>query len=337
MTLLCELPYRCANIDEKGNVYPCCSGYCNGFSFGNIFYEKEFENIWNGDRAKEFRKQFVEQKYNYCNLNVCIPHRSEDNTIALTETSEKRPSSVLLGYDRTCNVKCIFCNPEHNNYSKKFIENEEWYIDLLKDVSQVNVSCNGEALASEHSRNLIKKIVEVYPNIKFDILTNGLLFNEINLNELGILNKLSNVGISFHSLNKETYNKLVKNSDFDEVMKNVKYAIYLRKQNIIKNLEFRFVITTYNYKEMVAFAKFAQQNNATAIFMDCIQYNMSDNFYNKINIINSEHKEYNKFVKILKNPIFKENYVVINGALLSLKQVNIFTCLKKKLINALFH
>lgn len=327
MDLLCELPYRCASIDEEGEVRPCCPEYCRFFSFGNIL-KTPFSEIWNGDRAKQFRKQFILNEYKYCNLNLCLPHRSDDE-IQISEISQQRPASVLLGYDRTCNVKCIFCTPKPQNHIRKFENYDKWLPDLFKDVKQVNIACGGEALFSPHSRKLIKKIAQLYPQIKFDLLTNGLLFNEENLKELQIYDKLSTVGISFHAMKGETYNKLVKNSDFDKVMENVKYAVSLKAKNIIKTLEFRFVITAYNYKEMADFARFAKTSGALAVFMSCIKYNMTENLYKEINISDFNHPKYNDFIKVLKNPIFKEKFVIINQELFKLKP--------KNLISALFH
>lgn len=337
MSLICELPYNLVQINEFGDVFPCCSFYCGNYSFGNIL-ESPFSKIWNGEKAKNFRRQLIDKTFKYCNLEVCLPHRS-DCIIEETEIADKRPASVLLGYDRTCNVKCIFCTPllKNKSYQKKFENIENWYSDLFYDVKHVNVSCSGELFASKHCRELTKRIVQLYPDIKFDVTTNGLLFNETNLIELGIKDSLSTVGISFHSLNKKVYEKLVLKSNFDTVMKNVKYAIELKKQNKIKNLEFRFVITSYNYKEMIKFAKYAKENNARCVFMECIQYNMNSKLYKKLNILDANHSNYNSFIRLIRHPILKEDFVSINKSLFDLKPVSFLTSIKNKLISTLPH
>ena len=321
MDLYCELPYTSVNIDDYGEVHPCCTTYC---SHGNIL-EKNFSEIWNGDKAQNFRKQFVDKNFKYCKFDICLPHRSNDNSIKKEQIAYKRTASVLLGYDRTCNVNCIFCSPNNNQkYLKPFEIIEEKVSDLFKDVQNVNIASGGEVFASLHSRNLMKKIAETYPNIKFDILTNGLLFNEENLIELDIKNKLNLVGFSFHSFNRNSYNKIVKNSNFDKVMQNIDYAINLKKEGLINILQFRAVITSYNYKEMVYFAKKAKKAGANVVFLNLIKYVIPDKIYEELNVINPRHKNHNEFIKILQNPIFKEDFVTINPSLLKLKPKSIF-------------
>lgn len=324
MDLKCELPYKSINIDEQGEVHPCCAMYCSNYSFGNILKES-FHKIWNGEKAQEFRKQFVDNDYKYCKLDICLPHRSNDMSIKAEKMANTRPASVLLGYDRTCNVNCIFCRPNNNQrYLKPFEVLEDQVSDLFKDVQYVNIASGGEAFASKHSRNLIKKIAKTYPKIKFDILTNGLLLNEKTLVDLGIIDKINLLGISFHSFDRKAYNKIVKNSDFDEVMKNVKFAVDLKKKNMINMLEFRSVITVYNYKEMVDFANRAKKSSAGVVFLNLIQYDIPNIVFKEIDVINPQHREYNKFVRKLKHPIFKENFVRINPSLLTLEPNGFF-------------
>ena len=50
----------------------------------------------------------------------------------------------------------------------------------------------------------------------------------------------------------------------------------------------------------------------------------------KINIFNKKHPEYNNFVKVLKNPIFRSKICTINDTMLNLKPISIFDSLKYK-------
>ena len=142
--------------------------------------------------------------------------------------------------------------------------------------------------------------------------------------ELDIKNKLNLVGFSFHSFNRNSYNKIVKNSNFDKVMQNIDYAINLKKEGLINILQFRAVITSYNYKEMVYFAKKAKKAGANVVFLNLIKYVIPDKIYEELNVINPRHKNHNEFIKILQNPIFKEDFVTINPSLLKLKLKSIF-------------
>ena len=53
MSKYCKHPFHTIQIQNTGEVYCCCCYWTNFYSFGNIF-EKSFDEIWNGDKAKEF-------------------------------------------------------------------------------------------------------------------------------------------------------------------------------------------------------------------------------------------------------------------------------------------
>lgn len=314
---ICHYPYTSIQINEQGDVHCCCHPWCSSYSFGNIL-KQPFSEIWNGERAQEFRRQFKEDNYKYCKLDTCI--NAPDRKFKTELTAESYPDVVALSYDRICNVECIFCRACNIKQDLSPFEDnmDSWIPEVFKNAERVSLSGVGEALASMHTRNVMKKIVSLYPNIKFDILTNGMLMNEKNLEEIGIKNNLGVIRFSFHSTKKSTYNKLVKRGDFDRVMKNIHYIAELKKQNLVQQLEFRFVINAVNYKEMVPFAKMAKRIGANVTFLNLLENEDTKDKFNVLNVINPKHRNYNDFVKRLKHPIFKEDFIFINKDLLSL-------------------
>ena len=48
-------------------------------------------------------------------------------------------------------------------------------LPILKQAEIVSLNGAGEALASKHGKKLIKAIAEKYPDIKFELRTNGIL------------------------------------------------------------------------------------------------------------------------------------------------------------------
>ena len=328
---ICHYPYTSVQINENGDVHCCCHPWCSSYSFGNIL-KQSFKEIWNGERAQEFRKQFITDNYKYCKLDTCINDLSRK--YKATAIAERYPDVIALSYDRICNVQCIFCRTCNIKQDLSIFDStmDRWVPDVFNNAERVSLSGVGEAFASRHTRNVIKKIVKLYPKIKFDILTNGILMDEKNIFELGIENNLGVIRFSFHAVKKSTYNKLVKNGNFDKVIKNIKYVYELQKQGKIDQLEFRFVINSYNYKEMIDFAKMAKKYNANVTFLNLLKNSDSEREYNNLNVIDCNHKKHNDFVKLLKNPIFKEPHIIINQELLNLKTFNksLFSLLLKK-------
>ena len=165
---ICTFPFDSAQISMQGDVFVCCPPWCNSYSFGNI-YEQSFDEIWNGEKAKEFRRQFINENYNICNLDLCVKDCS--HKIIPTEFVPK-PKTFIFCYDSICNVKCIFCRSCHQKQDLSYFdENMDSIIsNMLENAENVVLSGVGEALFSPHSRKLIKRISELFPNVRFSLI-----------------------------------------------------------------------------------------------------------------------------------------------------------------------
>ena len=317
---ICSFPFDSAQINIQGDVYVCCPPWCNSYSLGNI-YKQSFDEIWNGERAKEFRRQFIKNEYKYCNLNLCVKDCSRK--IIPTELVQK-PKTFIFCYDTTCNVQCIFCRNCHNKQDLSYFDNnmDSLIYNMLENAENVVLSGVGEALFSPHSRKLIKRTSELFPNIKFSLISNGILCDERNLRELGIIDKLLSITISLHAVTKKTYNKLVINGNFDKVIENLKFLSELKKSRKLDRFILNFVVNAYNYKEMVKYINYAQSIGATVGFLELLKLETNKNIFNKLNICDKRHPKYNNFVKLMKNPIFRSDKCTINAVMTKLKPIS---------------
>jgi len=325
---ICTFPFESAQISMQGDVYVCCPPWCNSFSLGNI-YEQSFDEIWNGEKAKELRRQFINGNYNICNLDLCVKDCSHN--IIPSEIAPK-PKTFIFCYDATCNVKCIFCRSCHQKQDLSYFdENMDSIITcMLENAENVVLSGVGEAIASPHSRKLIKRISEMFPKVKFSLISNGVLCDRTNLEELGIINKLLSVTISMHAVKKQTYDKLVLGGNFERVMKNLEFLSELKRTDRLEKFILNFVVNAYNYKEMIPYIKMAEKLGATVGFLELLKLETNEQIFDKLNIVNERHPKYNDFVKIMKNPVFRSDICTINDCMLSLKPVSIIKALKYK-------
>ena len=242
------------------------------------------------------------------------------------------PKTFIFCYDATCNVKCIFCRSCHQKQDLTYFNEhmDEIIYDMLENAQNVVLSGVGECLFSPHSRKLIKRISEIYPDIKFSLISNGILCDEKTLTELGIVNKLLSVTVSLHAVKKKTYDKLVIGGDFNRVVKNLRYLSQLKKDGKLTNFILNFVVNAYNYKEMIPYMNMAEEIGATVGFLELLKLETNEDVYQKLNIFNEKHPEYNNFVKILKNPVFHSGNCTINDCMLNLKPVSFLQSLKNK-------
>ena len=185
--VICENPFKHVTIDANGDVNFCCPDWNHFYSIGNL-NESSFSEIWVGEKAQIFRKQFFENNFHICNLDLCV---KGEECLINKDIPPQKPKIVIFNYDSSCNQQCIFCRDgkvktsEIPNYINE--ENiDELLDDLLENADFVTPSTAGECFYSPSSIYLIKKISEKFPKIKFSILTNGLLASKRMFEELNI-------------------------------------------------------------------------------------------------------------------------------------------------------
>ncbi len=327
MNKICQHPFKTIQIQNTGEVYCCCCYWTDFYSFGNIF-DQSFDEIWNGEKAKEFRRQFIENNFKYCKTDVCDP-AYDDIDPKLTVAY---PIRIEFSYDRHCNVRCIFCRHEKNKEEEEYNRNKEKRIEenfdriftpVIQHAELIELNSAGELFASKHSIEIVKKIININPQIKFRIISNGILFTKKISQELGLEDRLSSAIISIHASTEKTYNKLVERGNFKAVMENVKYLSELKKSGKLETLQLNFVVTSINYKEMIDFVKFAKKMHARAFFINYHRQIDSDKLETELDISLTSHPKYNELVKILSNPIFNNEYCIVNDYLKSLKPIKL--------------
>lgn len=326
MAKYCKHPFNTIQIQNTGEVYCCCCYWTDFYSFGNIF-EKSFDEIWNGERAKEFRKQFIENNYKYCNLDVCDPYLNEFEP----DYTAEYPKKIEFSYDRHCNVRCIFCRnkadkeeEEYNRQKEKRIEEnfDRIFTPILQKADFVELNSAGELFASKHSIEIVKKIIKINPNIDFGVISNGILFTKEMTKALDLETRLTSVIISVHAMKEKTYNKLVERGNFKAVINNIKYLADLKKEKgRLNNLQLNFVVTSVNYKEMKDFVKFAKEMDAKAFFINYHRQIDSDDLMSELDVSLPSHPKYNDFVKYLQDDIFNDGHCVLSDYFRELKPV----------------
>ncbi|WP_300754475.1 radical SAM protein [uncultured Brachyspira sp.] len=330
--VVCKLPFGYLEIDYNGDVRTCCMPYIKGLSIGNI-YKQDFLDILNSDNAIFIRSNCLKGDYSMCNLELCNPNKMENvymlNSKYVTKldynTNLKKVNIIKLSYDNDCNVKCKSCRENIYRNSKEYIEEldekaKKYILPIIKYTDKVCLIGSGDPFSSRHTKNLIKMIVKEYPNIKFDLHTNGLLLNETMLNNLGIIDKLSYVQISMHAAKKDTYDKIVLGGNFNVLIDNLKFVKRLKEENRIENIFLFFVVSKVNLNDAKEFVKLEKEYSAECFFWNLRDWNthytkteMPDEYdiYNtfKDHIFDSENCHLNPYItKIRNNNQFYNSY-----------------------------
>ena len=309
---ICKTPFYTAEIFSNGDVFCCCPAYIKSGPIGNIF-QTSWDEIWNSENAKNFRKHILQGDYSLCKSNFCdsefFPLCHELKAPSINQDDFKnniiKPKIIKISTDISCNVMCTLCRTEfHCNDDiehTKLLDSkiDTIFIPMLKDVEIVNFTGSGDPFASKHFRKLIKRIAEIYPNIKFDLHTNGLLCDEANLKELGILNRLSTIQISLHSASKDIYDQIVLKGNWVKLNKNLEFIKQLLEQNKLFELHLNFVITSKNYKDIPAFIDLCNKYQAKAFLWNYRDLMFNGLDYDETNICSPIHRNHKQFIEII--------------------------------------
>lgn len=330
----CKRAFEHFEITADGNCYVCCPVDIKFYSIGNIFRD-DIDCIWNSQEAQNIRKSVLDGTYKYCSLDNCIEYAitKENQDISnFKPIMDKYPTSVYLDYDQICNGRCIFCRDKIINNEPETIKKLNDFADkkvlpLLKNASSVYINGGGEVFYSEHSKYLVKKISELYPNIKFTIITNGLLCNEKSISSLGIKNKIKDLTISIHAATDETYKKIVRSGSFSTILENLKSISEMKKRGELDYVQLIFVVSSLNYTEMPQFAELAKSFGLRAFFN--VYFKTGDNEMmkeaEKYMIHLPEHINHQHLLNILADKRLYPSELCALGPVLSTLQKKVMT------------
>lgn len=320
MNNVCIQPFTAIEVTRNGDVYTCCPPFINNYSIGNIYESENIEDLWFSQKAEVLRKKILNNDYSLCNLELCrqIKLASDEN---YNEKFRCLPRYITLAYDKECNLQCITCRDKKYKNTLEEIEIYDKKIDtilvpLLKEAKILALSGSGEALFSAHSRQLIKKVAHINKELKFNINTNGLLFNEENIKALGLKNRINEVFVSLPTINKSVYDQIMLGSNLEVVIKNIKWMAKSQILGEIKKATINTVISVLNYKDISELIHFAKELD---IYITISQFNywgtVFGKNYEEIAVWNEKHKNHIEFVRELKkinydkcflSPLFEE-------------------------------
>lgn len=325
---VCARPFHTLSIVPSGHCITCCPAYINNYTIGNPA-QHDMKNVWNSHRAKTLRNLLINNDYSICDLNTCIQMELIDKqeiSKYFVEGTDivKMPDTIYMGWDYDCNVACITCRSQLIKNDSNTLENlksiEAGVLEACKTAKLFYTSGNGDPFGSSYARDLIKKVVEINPDIKFFIHTNGVLCTEKIAEELNIKDKIVKVIFSIHSACKETYDKIVKYGNYERVMQNVEWISNLKKAGQIETFIMAFVVEKFNYKDMPEFVRIAEKYDALASFRYYRQWaNNTEYKYNDMAVFEEWHEEHAQFLSVLKDDVFDSSHCSFDARLQDLR------------------
>jgi tetratricopeptide (TPR) repeat protein/sulfatase maturation enzyme AslB (radical SAM superfamily) len=319
----CEKPWRHFEVGVDNGAYLCCPAWlpiCIGMPC-----RASAEDIWHSDVAAEVRKSVLEGSFKYCSKVHCpsiaarnLPSRSsvrecfpELHPVVAAQGAVPKPSTLVLSYDRTCNLACPQCRSSF--YSAGRAEQEqmdrdyqEFILTVVRDATAVTLEGSGEVFSSRHSRRILGLLKrDQYPNLKFSIISNGQLFDRRSFESFDLKGRLMQVDISIDAAHPETYKVVRRGGDFNRLLRNLQFLDDLRiKEAEGFRLILRFVVSAMNFREIPEFVTLARRFHADSILFTIIRNwgCFGKGEFEQMNVASPTNPLHEEFVEILDSP-----------------------------------
>ncbi len=297
-------PVYCENRDENirvlysGDICTCCLSRKS--VYGNVLIS-EFDEIWNGIRARISRLSLEKKAYTYCEKSRCpylcgINEENRNLQMIIGKQIENKgysiyPESIAPEIDTSCNLYCRSCRDKLyvDNGRERDIYTEVIIKKIVHLPTRLIINTVGEPLASKNCLKLLDN-PETQKKNKISIYTNGTLLYPERL--MSILDSYETIelSISIDAASKETYEKLRRGGDFDRLLDNLKFVSKRKIEGRVSYLQLNFVVQADNIHEMEAFVELAKEFCADKIAMNAIENwgNISDEEYKRVSVMDSK-------------------------------------------------
>ena len=269
---LCPRPKDTILIDKQGSCYACeCQSWLPQ-SIGNLQI-KSLSDIIGSDMHQHLQSSIDDGTYKYCNNNQCSYLKSG----AVLHGQPDRIQNLRLAIDDSCNLRCPSCRKHlifHKDGSAyrlgiKLADKINDWLYESKHAIQVHIGSDGDPFASHVYRYFMDQTPQ-RENIKYSILTNGLMFKDFYTRVPNVIGNLNELGVSIDGATKETYEKLRLGGKWDKINENLE-CMAEQKQKHGFSFILHFVVQKENYHEMEAIIDLGEQYGADRVFLNKIE------------------------------------------------------------------
>ncbi|MCB9225584.1 MAG: radical SAM protein [Chitinophagales bacterium] len=301
---ICSAPIKDMYFSRHGFVYVCCHN--RSYPVGQYPHDS-IKKIWTGEKSKKIRAALFKNNLSLgcqkCQVdmdNKAYPS-VRANHFDLLPLNPNYPTMMEFELDTTCNLECAMCSGEFSTsirknreklpplktfYDSNFVNELKEFIPHLKETR----FSGGEPFLIKIYLEIWDKIVAQNSDCLISVQTNGTVLNT-RIKE--ILNKGKfEIGVSLDSLDKNTFETIRQNANFEKVISNINFFSEYCSQ---KNTAFRLsmCVLRNNWHEMGKYVEFCNKHNAYTSFHKvinpekeaiwCLSSKELNNIYNTLN------------------------------------------------------
>jgi MoaA/NifB/PqqE/SkfB family radical SAM enzyme len=159
---------------------------------------------------------------------------------------------ILLELELTnfCNARCVMCPVIDMKRKKGFMNRETFEMNINKGIEygieRIRFCGLGEPLLHKHFCEFLSHVKK--HNLIAELITNGALLNK-DIVQCLIQHHIDSLSISFPSLIKENYERIMKGLVFEKVFENVLFAVRELKKARPVHIQITSTMTGINHEE----------------------------------------------------------------------------------------
>lgn len=328
----CAVPRDRIYVQEDGNFYHCCTHWMP-YTFGNI-KDTTILEYYKSRTYHDVELSVTDGSFKYCDADICPGLQNHKVTGAYTgglvavqdlkertmrdmDLSKQKWLEVTLNYDRSCNLACPSCRNEllltkHDealdNIHQRTIQS---LTELLDDGYKVSLSVTsaGDPFASLRYLDIIKNFDHPSGNYDFVLVTNGTLLTQARLEYPNIKERAIGFVVSVDAATKETYSKVRRLGDFDDLTANLKNLDAQMKQGFFARsplFSTNFVLSAMNFRELPQFVhQMLELESMNSVWINLIaDWGHLPNF-NDYAVWMESHPDHDEFLKVMQDPVLK--------------------------------
>ena len=268
----CPRPFDTVLIDKQGSCYACeCQSWLPQ-SIGNL-QMRPLADIINSATHRELQSAIEDGTYRYCNEHQCSYIKSG----AVLHGQPERIRHLRLAIDDSCNLRCPSCRRDlvfHKEGSRYELgirladRINEWLYRYEHPV-QVHMGSDGDPFASHVYRHFMAR-TPARNNIRYSILTNGIMLPDYHEQVPNVINNLDELGVSIDGATNETYERLRLGGRWDKITHALSEIKRLREIHDFRFI-LHFVVQRDNYHEMQKIVDLAEQYGADRVWLNRIE------------------------------------------------------------------
>jgi len=272
----CPRPFDTILIDKQGSCFACeCQSWLPQ-SIGNLQI-KPLSEIIDSVMHKHLKSSINDGSYRYCNNKQCSWLIAEDFKEFGSQDQRPSISYLRLAIDDSCNLRCPSCRDKlifHKEGSafqlgvKLADRVNQWLSDYHHPIN-VHIGSDGDPFASHVYRHFMQNVPD-HDGINFSIMTNGLMFEEVQTRIPKVISRVRKLEVSIDGATRDTYESLRLGGKWDNLLQNLR-SMYALKQKHGFTWNWHMVVQEKNWREIPSMMAMAHRYGVDRVYFNRIR------------------------------------------------------------------